>query len=262
MDTMLKALATSSSWPKMKKNIDIPHSPFIIRVEERIISFGPATQEKQYVGDKPKHEAPITKTQVAPKGSSFVKGLFDKNMEKLKMSGSKYDRTTDLEDHVSAYEGHMMLYKTTNSVWYKVFLVTLTGIAQSWQHKTLGELIASRKREVESLRDYIARFNAKAILTLMSGLRDGPVRQYLGKKSFLTLAKVLGKANDFIRGRDEFIKATDKNFSGAAMKQEPKAGGKGRNDTYKKRKYTLKLPEKKEADSFEGRRRSLTGILS
>ena len=53
-------------------------------------------------------------------------------MEKIKMPTYKYDGKTDLEDHILAYEGHMLLYTDTDSVWCKVFPSTLAGLGQTW----------------------------------------------------------------------------------------------------------------------------------
>ena len=81
----------------------------------------------------PKKAQPISlKTQVTISGSPFISTMLKEPMEHFKIQVCRYDGTTDPEDHRSAYEGHMMLYTSTNSVWCKVFQSTLTGIAQSW----------------------------------------------------------------------------------------------------------------------------------
>ncbi|KAL2935133.1 SUMO-conjugating enzyme UBC9 [Bienertia sinuspersici] len=119
------------------------------------------------------------KVQVAPRGSPLVKSMLDEPMGKLKMPVCRYDGTMDLVDHVLAYKGHMMLYTMTDSVWCKVFRITLIGIAQNrfksippryisdWRvlsrrftthfvsnkrrHKISSELLAPRKKEGEGL---------------------------------------------------------------------------------------------------------------
>ncbi|XP_010682160.1 uncharacterized protein LOC104897050 [Beta vulgaris subsp. vulgaris] len=164
------------------------------------------------------------------------------------MPTCKYDDRTDPEDHISAYEGYMLLYTDTDSVWCKVFPSTLTGLGQTWfksippatvfdfrqltlmfvtpfvsnkrREKTTDELMSVKQGEVESLRDYVGRFNAEAVtiptfqqevavLALMTGLKEGtPFRNYLGRKKLTSLTEVLGKANDYIRG-EEFDKASN-----------------------------------------------------
>lgn len=131
-----------------------------------------------------------------------------------------------------------MLNTSTNCMWCKVFLSTLEGMAHSWFNKIpkgsitsfrqvailfraqymenivrermIGELMLVIQGSQESLREYISRFNLEAsnilklqqevaVLAMMSGLRDRDFKSYLGRKSFTTLAEVLGKANEFIK---------------------------------------------------------------
>ncbi|XP_048502738.1 uncharacterized protein LOC125498552 [Beta vulgaris subsp. vulgaris] len=85
------------------------------------------------------------------------------------------------------------------------------------REKTTGELMSIKQGDSESLRNYVGRFNAKAItipklqqevavLALMTGLKERTAfRSYLGRKKLTSLTEVLGKANDFIRG-EEFDK--------------------------------------------------------
>ncbi|XP_010677758.1 uncharacterized protein LOC104893360 [Beta vulgaris subsp. vulgaris] len=163
--------------------------------------------------------------------------------------------------HISAYEGNMLLYTDTDSVWCKVFPSTLTGLGQTWfkstppatvfyfcqltsmfvtqfvsnkrREKTTGELMSVKQGETESLRDYVGRFNAEAVtiptlqqevavLALMTGLKEGtPFRNYLGRKKLTSLTEVLGKANDYIR-REEFDKASNAKRPAAEEKDKEK----------------------------------------
>ncbi|XP_010667666.1 uncharacterized protein LOC104884680 [Beta vulgaris subsp. vulgaris] len=107
------------------------------------------------------------------------------------MPTCKCDGKTDPEDHISAYEGHMLLYTTLTQVWCKVFPSTLTGLGQTWfksippatvfdfrqltsmffthfvsdkrREKTTGKLMSVKQWETESLRDYVGSFNAESI---------------------------------------------------------------------------------------------------
>ncbi|XP_057252269.1 uncharacterized protein LOC130592118 [Beta vulgaris subsp. vulgaris] len=186
-------------------------------------------------------------------------------MTRIKMPTSKYDGTSDPDDHVAAYEGHMFLYTDVDAIWCKVFPSTLTGIAQTWfkslkpgsissfsqlsstfsthfvsnrrRERTTGELLSVKQGANESLRDYIGRFNVEAVsiprlqqdvavLALMTGLKEGsPFRNYLGRKSYTTLGPVLGKANDYIRG-EEFDKAVGNRES--EKKEDKQKKDKGR----------------------------------
>ncbi|XP_021860692.1 uncharacterized protein [Spinacia oleracea] len=162
----------------------------------------------------------------------------------------------------------MMLYTNTDSMWCKVFPSTLEGIAQSWfdkipkgtitsfrqlailfrtqyvaniaRERMTGELMSVVQGSQESLRDYISRFNMEAsnipklqqevaVLAMMSGLRDGEFKSYLGRKSFTTLAEVLGKANEFIK-REEIGRATSRRY----VASENNYSNQNKREPYKK----------------------------
>ncbi|XP_010684688.1 uncharacterized protein LOC104899233 [Beta vulgaris subsp. vulgaris] len=128
------------------------------------------------------------------------------------MPSSKYDGTSDPDDHVVAYEGHMFLYTQEDAIWCKVFPSTLTGIGQTWfkslkpgsissfsqlsstfsthfvssrrREQTIGELLSVTQGANGSLRDYIVHFNVEAVsiprlqqdvavLALMTRLKEG-----------------------------------------------------------------------------------------
>ena len=183
---------------------------------------------------------------VSLRNSSFSTAILQEPMEKIKMPTCKYDGKTNSEDHISAYEGHMLLHSDTNSIWCKVFPSTLTGLGQTWfksippatvfdfhqltsmfvthfvsnkrREKTTGKLMSIKHGDSESLRDYVERFNAEvvtipslqqeiAVLALMTGLKEETAfRSYLGRKKLTSPTEVLGKANEFIQG-EEFDKA-------------------------------------------------------
>ncbi|XP_021866285.2 uncharacterized protein [Spinacia oleracea] len=150
----------------------------------------------------------------------------------------KYDGSTDPDDHIAAYEGHMYLYTASSAVWCKCFPATLSGLAQTWfknlkagsirnfrqlskqfyehfvsnkrREKTSAELWSVKQRGDESLRDYLGRFNREvvlipdmksdvAILALTHGLRKSRYRDYLAKKNVSNLGAALEKADEYIR---------------------------------------------------------------
>lgn len=102
----------------------------------------------------------------------------------------KFYRKTDPTNHMSSYEGYMMLYTDTNSMWCKVFPSTLDGMAQYWfknisrgsitsfrqldtifctqyvanivRERMIGEFMSIDQGSRESLREYISRFNMEA----------------------------------------------------------------------------------------------------
>ncbi|KMT08027.1 hypothetical protein BVRB_6g144340 [Beta vulgaris subsp. vulgaris] len=217
--------------------------------------------------------------------SPFSTAILQEPMEKIKMPTCKYDGRTDPEDHILVYEGHMLLYTDTDSVWCKVFPSTLTGLGQTWfksipratvfdfhqltsmfvthfvsnkqREKTTDELMSVKQGETESMRDYFGRFNAEAvtiptlrqevsILALMTGLKEGtPFRSYLGKLTSLT--KVLGKANDFIRG-EEFDKASNAKRPAAEEKEKEKDC---KDDKYRKDKKPYTSNRREESNSVK-----------
>ncbi|XP_010684689.1 uncharacterized protein LOC104899234 [Beta vulgaris subsp. vulgaris] len=203
------------------------------------------------------------------------------------MPTCKYDGKTDPQDHISAYEGHMLLYTANDSVWCKVFPSTLIGLAQTWfksippatvfefrqltsmlvtrfvnnkcMEKTTGELMSIKQEDSESLRDYVGRFNAEvitipslqqelAVLALMTGLKEGTAfRSYLGPKNLTSLTKVLGKANDFIRG-EQFNKAAAAKRPAGDEKEEEKDR---REDNYRKDKKLENFDRREESNSVK-----------
>lgn len=110
--------------------------------------------------------------------------------------------------------------------------------------RTIRELLFIKQCEIESLQDFIGRFNVEAVsiprphqdvvvLTLMTGLREGSVfRSFMDRKTFTSLGPILEKAYDFIRG-EEFNKvASSQHREPERRKEEKKKKDKGReNDT-------------------------------
>ncbi|XP_010665728.1 uncharacterized protein LOC104882989 [Beta vulgaris subsp. vulgaris] len=181
----------------------------------------------------------------------------------------------------------MLLYTDTDSVWCKVFPSTLVRLGQTWfksippatvfdfrqltsmfvthfvrnkrMEKTTAELMSIKQGDSESLRDYVGRFNVEAVtipslqqevavLALMTGLKEGTAfRSYLGRKKLRSLTKVLGKANDFIRG-EEFDKAvTTKRPEGDGKEKEKDR----REDKYRKDKKPEKSGRREESNSVK-----------
>ncbi|XP_056695333.1 uncharacterized protein [Spinacia oleracea] len=178
---------------------------------------------------------------VKPGNSPFCDEILSERMKKIKIPTCKFSGKTYPVNHLSAFRRHIMLYTNTDSMWCKVFPSTLEGIAQSWfdkipkgaitsfrqlailfrtqyvaniaRERMTGELMSVVQGSQESLRDYISRFNMEAsnipklqqevaVLAMMSGLRDGEFKSYLGRKSFTTLVEVLGKENEFIKSEE------------------------------------------------------------
>ncbi|XP_056698769.1 uncharacterized protein [Spinacia oleracea] len=174
-----------------------------------------------------------------PKGSPFTPGILEEPLPRMKLPRHiKYDGSTDPDDHITAYEGHMYLYTASSAVWCKCFPATLSGLAQTWfknmragsirnfrqlskqfcehfvsnkrREKTSAELWSVKQRGDESLRDYLGRFNREvvmipdikpdvAILALTHGLRKSRYRDYLAKKNVSNLGAALEKADEYIR---------------------------------------------------------------
>ncbi|XP_010677838.1 uncharacterized protein LOC104893428 [Beta vulgaris subsp. vulgaris] len=249
------------------------------------------TEVQQHSSQPRKGSEYRRRAPVSLRNSPFSTAILQEPMEKLKMPTCKYDGKTDPEDHISAYEGHMLLYTDTDSVWCKVFPSTLVGLGQTWfksippatvfdfrqltsmfvthfvsnkrREETTGELMSIKQGETESLRDYMGRFNAEAVtiptlqqevvvLALMTGLREGtPFRSYLGRKKMTCLTEVLGKANDFIRG-EEFDKAANTKRPTAVEKDKEKDKDKERrDDKYRKDKKSDTTGKREENNSVK-----------
>nr|XP_021861034.1 uncharacterized protein LOC110800057 [Spinacia oleracea] len=113
-------------------------------------------------------------------------------------------------------------------------------VANIARERMTGELMSVIQGPQESLREYISRFNMEAsnipklqqevaVLAMMTGLRDGEFKSYLGRKSFTTLAEVLGKANEFIKS-EEIGRATSRRY----VASENNYGSQSKKEPYKK----------------------------
>lgn len=69
---------------------------------------------------------------ISLRSSLFSIIILQEPIDKIKIPTCKYDGKTDHKDHISAYEGHMLLYTDKDYVWCKVFPSTLPGLAQTW----------------------------------------------------------------------------------------------------------------------------------
>ncbi|XP_021858453.2 uncharacterized protein [Spinacia oleracea] len=174
-----------------------------------------------------------------PKDLPFTPGILEEPLPMMKLpSHIKYDGSTDPDNHIAAYKGHMYLYTASLAVWCKCFLATLRDLAQTWfknlkvgpirnfrhlskqlcehfvsnkrREKTSAELWSVKQRGDESLRDYLGRFNREvelipnmkpdvAILALTHGLHKSRYRDYLAKKNVPNLGAALEKADEYIR---------------------------------------------------------------
>ncbi|XP_056688090.1 uncharacterized protein [Spinacia oleracea] len=173
----------------------------------------------------------------------------------MKMPTCKYNGTTDLENHSTAFEQHMMLYSDSDAMWCKVFQTTLSGVVADWykklpagsifsfrqidedfvtrfiskmeRKKTSGELMSISQRPKEPLREYLTRFNNESItipelqqeiafLALLRGMQDCEFKKYMGRKSFTSLGETLKKANEYIRS-DELMLISHPTMGGQAV---------------------------------------------
>ena len=92
--------------------------------EEQETEIQQSTQPR--TGSEYRQTAPISL-----RNSPFSTAILQEPMEKIKMSTCKYDNKTYPEDHISTYEGHMLLYNDADSVWCKVLPSTLTALGQT-----------------------------------------------------------------------------------------------------------------------------------
>ena len=195
------------------------------------------------------------------------------------MSSCNYDGKTDSEDHISTYEGHMLMYTDhdTDSVWRKVFTSTLSGLAHTWfksiplatvfyfcqfismfvthfisnkrREKTTGELMSIKQRETESLRYYIGRFNSEVVTipslqseVVFVGLMT-ELREGTACKTYLG-RKRLTSLTEVLRKANDFIQGEE--FDKAAAAKRLEGDGKKKNkDRYPKDKKPIILEEKR-----------------
>ncbi|XP_048502970.1 uncharacterized protein LOC125498745 [Beta vulgaris subsp. vulgaris] len=137
-------------------------------------------------------------------------------------------------------------YTTDNCLYFRQLtsMFVTHFVSNKRREKTTGELISIKQGDSKSLRDYVGRFNAEvvtipslqqevAVLALWTGLKEGTAfRSYLGRKKLTSLTEVLGKANDFIRGKEFDKEAAAKR----ASRDEKEMEKDRREDKYRKDK--------------------------
>lgn len=62
---------------------------------------------------------------IKPRLSPFILEILNHPMTRIKMPSCKYDASSDSDDHIATYEGHMFLYTQVEAIWCKVFPSTL-----------------------------------------------------------------------------------------------------------------------------------------
>ncbi|XP_010682516.1 uncharacterized protein LOC104897353 [Beta vulgaris subsp. vulgaris] len=203
----------------------------------------------------------------------------------------------DMQDHISAYEGHILLYTDTNSVWCKVFPSFLSALAHTWfksvlpatvfdfrqltpmfvmhfvsnkrREKTTDELMSIKQGEKESLRDYIGRFNSEAVtipslqqevavLALMTGLKEGTAfRSYLGLK------KLTNYLTEVLGKANEFIRGEVFNKAATAKRSEGDRKEKDKDEgKYRKDKKSDGSRRKEESNSMKGDRKGDPTVIT
>ncbi|GFZ15647.1 hypothetical protein Acr_25g0000560 [Actinidia rufa] len=148
-----------------------------------------------------------------------------------------YEGKTDPMDHLDSYKSLMSLQGCSDEVMCKAFSATLKGPARSWfrklspgtidsfgdlsrlfvanfmscrnRQKNASHLFTIHKKETESLKDFVKRFNQAIldvedpsdkviIMAMMEGLRPGPLFDSLSKNVPETLSALQSKADKYI----------------------------------------------------------------
>ncbi|XP_058099736.1 uncharacterized protein LOC131244095 [Magnolia sinica] len=155
-----------------------------------------------------------------------------------------YSGSGDPSKHVEAYRSWMQIQTTTDMMMCKDFLITLIGFARSRYRLFLTQFISGKKSRKltthlftikqgpkESLKDFITRFNEKALQmedyddkmalsVVFNGLKEGKFTFSIGKNSLKTLADLVTRAKKYTNA-EEFSNSR-KNVQG----EEPSAKGK------------------------------------
>ncbi|KAI3451162.1 hypothetical protein Pfo_007827 [Paulownia fortunei] len=158
-----------------------------------------------------------------------------------------YDGTTDPREHLCRFENSALLHRYSDGVKCRVFLTTLSKLAQQWfshfsflhqfvscrkHQKTSLTLFSIKQKDNEALRSYIKRFTAAALEVpsatqevlsnaLAQGLQDGEFFRSLAKKSARSFDDLLARAEKYINmeeaqqmKRDEGESKRDRRESG------------------------------------------------
>ncbi|XP_057484668.1 uncharacterized protein LOC130771056 [Actinidia eriantha] len=144
-------------------------------------------------------------------------------------------------DHLHSYKSLMSLHGYSDEVMCKDFSATLKGSARTWfrklplgtidsfgdlsklfvanfincriRQKNASHLFIVHQKEIESLKDYIKRFNQAilevkypsdkiVIMAMMEGLRPGPLFDSLSKNVSATLSALQSKADKYITAEE------------------------------------------------------------
>ncbi|XP_021754446.1 uncharacterized protein LOC110719775 [Chenopodium quinoa] len=231
---------------------------------------------------------------MVPTSSPFQSWILEENVPMVKLPVHvTYDGTSDPEDHIASYEGHMYLNPRSEATWCKYFPTTLKGVAQTWitkgvmessitgwndlsnkfkskfstanrREKTTIELMCLQQGEDEGLLDYLTRFSNESskITSLDQGLIIFALRNDLQVEKFFdfmvmhppqTIEEALDASDKFIRA-EEWNKTKSQFQSEARKAKGQQFEGQGqRKGKAKASEPSLATEPKKEKTPFLGR---------
>ncbi|XP_021629659.1 uncharacterized protein LOC110627617 [Manihot esculenta] len=174
--------------------------------------------------------------------SAFMKWIQQETISKkfIMPTLAAYDGTRNPREHVLDYKTFMELHTHPNALMCKVFPTTLTGPAQAWfnslesgsvrnfvdlanmfinsfiagvTERKMSYLETIRQRRNESLREYVARFNAealqiseldeaRAVEAMQKGMTSPEFFGSLYRKLHTTLSELIKRAEKYIRQDD------------------------------------------------------------
>ncbi|KAI3458805.1 hypothetical protein Pfo_015468 [Paulownia fortunei] len=144
-----------------------------------------------------------------------------------------YDGTTNPWEHLCRFENSALLHRYSDGVKCRVFLTTLSKLAQQWfshsaflhqfassqKHQKMSlTLFSIKQKDNEALRSYIKRFTAAA-------LEDGEFFRSLAKKSARSFDDLLGRVEKYINMQEAQRMKRDEGERKRDRREPDKEGG-------------------------------------
>ncbi|XP_073019473.1 uncharacterized protein [Primulina eburnea] len=174
------------------------------------------------------------------KGSPFSLAILEEGLPpNFRQSNvGEYDGHTDPEEHLGRFENAALLHQYSDGVRCRVFLGTLVRFASSRKHqKNYLSLFVVKKQEVETLREFVQRFNSATleipaatpdimISAFTQGLRGGEFFKSLVKKPPSSYDDLLARDENYINLEDAQRYRNMENRSGGSRVEGAERGGR------------------------------------
>ncbi|XP_073154100.1 uncharacterized protein [Henckelia pumila] len=179
--------------------------------------------------------------------SPFARAILDEELPAnfKQPTLGEYDGSSDPEEHLGRFENAALLHRYSDAIKCRVFLTTLYASSKKYL-KTSISLFNMKQSEVESLREYVQRFNTAAlevpaatadtlVNSFTQGLRGGEFFRSLLKKPPLTYDELLSRAEKYVNLEDAQRQRRQEGTSGSKPSAKVGAKAEGKTEGGRKR---------------------------